>query len=124
FCTRRNVRMVINKMVEKGWIDWEPAIGRGKQSRLVFHSTDTELQYNHARKLVADGKLEPALEALGHDANKLAQLIQEQLGLSTQKGRQIVRVPYYRAFTNLNPLRPLRRSDQHLVRQIFNGLTR
>ncbi|MGB7997541.1 MAG: HTH-type transcriptional regulator SgrR [Photobacterium halotolerans] len=124
FCTRRNVRMVINKMVEKGWIDWEPAIGRGKQSRLVFHSTDTELQYNHARKLVADGKLEPALEALGHDANKLAQLIQEQLGLSTQKGRQIVRVPYYRAFTNLNPLRPLRRSEQHLVRQIFNGLTR
>ncbi|GAB6262915.1 HTH-type transcriptional regulator SgrR [Photobacterium sp. R1] len=124
FCTRRNVRMVINKMVEKGWIDWEPAIGRGKQSRLVFHSTDTELQYNHARKLVADGKLEPALEALGHDANRLAQLIQEQLGLTTQKGRQIVRVPYYRAFTNLNPLRPLRRSEQHLVRQIFNGLTR
>ncbi|QUJ70253.1 HTH-type transcriptional regulator SgrR (plasmid) [Photobacterium sp. GJ3] len=124
FCTRRNVRMVINKMVDKGWIEWEPAIGRGKQSRLVFQSTDTELQYHHARKLVADGKLEPALEALGNDANRLAQLIQEQLGLTTQKGRQIVRVPYYRAFTNLNPLRPLRRSEQHLVRQIFNGLTR
>ncbi|KLV03413.1 ABC transporter substrate-binding protein [Photobacterium aquae] len=124
FCTRRNVRMVINKMVEKGWIDWQPAVGRGKQSSLVFLSTDLELQQNHARKLVAEGKLEPALEALGNNADKLAQLIQEQLGHTTAHGKQIVRLPYYRAFTNLNPLQPLRRSEQHLVRQIFNGLTR
>lgn len=62
FCTRRNVRMVINKMVDKGWINWEPAVGRGKQSRLTFCSTDSELQLMHARKLVAEGKLEPALE--------------------------------------------------------------
>ncbi|MGF1723476.1 HTH-type transcriptional regulator SgrR [Photobacterium nomapromontoriensis] len=124
FCTRRNVRMVINKMVENGWIDWEPAVGRGKQSRLTFHSTDSELQLIHARKLVAEGKLEPALEALGNNADKLAQIIQEQLGHTTAHGKQIVRLPYYRAFSNLNPLQPLRRSEQHLVRQIFNGLTR
>ncbi|UTV29938.1 HTH-type transcriptional regulator SgrR [Photobacterium atrarenae] len=124
FCTRRNVRMVINKMVEKGWIEWQPAVGRGKQSKLVFHSSDTELQYMHARKLVAEGKLEPALETLGNNADKLAQLIQEQLGHTTAQGRQILRLPYYRPFSNLNPLHPLRRSEQHLVRQIFNGLTR
>lgn len=124
FCTRRNVRMVINKMVEKGWIDWQPAVGRGKQSKLVFHSSDSELQYMHARKLVAEGKLEPALEVLENNADKLAQLIQEQLGHTTAQGKQIVRLPYYRAFSNLNPLCPLRRSEQHLARQIFNGLTR
>ena len=45
FCTRRNVRMVINKMVDKGWIDWQPAVGRGKQSRLIFNSTDSCLLY-------------------------------------------------------------------------------
>ena len=123
FCTRRNVRMVINKMVEKGWIDWQPAVGRGKLSKLVFHSSDSELQYMHARKLVAEGKLEPALEALDNNADKLAQLIQEQLGHTTAQGKQIVRLPYYRAFSNLNPLHPLRRSEQHLARQIFNGLT-
>ncbi|WP_299013360.1 HTH-type transcriptional regulator SgrR [uncultured Photobacterium sp.] len=124
FCTRRNVRMVINKMVDKGWIDWQPAVGRGKLSKLVFHSSDSELQYMHAKKLVAEGKLEPALDALENNADKLAQLIQEQLGHTTAQGKQIVRLPYYRAFSNLSPLRPLRRSEQHLVRQIFNGLTR
>ncbi|MBV1841976.1 HTH-type transcriptional regulator SgrR [Photobacterium ganghwense] len=124
FCTRRNVRMVMNKMAENGWIDWDPAVGRGKLSRLTFHSTDSELQQLHARKLVAEGKLEPALEALDYNADKLAQIIQEQLGHTTAHGQQIVRLPYYREFTNLNPLQPLRRSEQHLVRQIFNGLTR
>ncbi|WP_318434996.1 SgrR family transcriptional regulator [Photobacterium leiognathi] len=123
FCTRRNVRMVINKMVEKGWIDWQPSVGRGKQSRLVFNSTDSELQFMQARKLVADGKLENALSVLNHNAEKLVQLIQEQMGISHVHGRQIVRLPYYRSFGNLNPLKPLRRSEQHLIRQIFSGLT-
>ncbi|HIF9343087.1 TPA: HTH-type transcriptional regulator SgrR [Photobacterium damselae] len=123
FCTRRNVRMVINKMVDEGWINWQPAVGRGKQSHLTFHSSDSELQLNHARKLVADGKLEPALSALDNNADKLAQLIQEQLGLSHHLGKQIVRLPYYRSFEALDPLKPLRRSEQHLIRQIFNGLT-
>ncbi|MGF1703832.1 HTH-type transcriptional regulator SgrR [Photobacterium makurazakiensis] len=124
FCTRRNVRMVINKMADQGWITWEPAVGRGKLSRLTFHSTESELQMIHARKLVAEGKLEPALEALSNNADMLAQIIQEQLGHTTAHGKQIVRLPYYRAFSNLNPLQPLRRSEQHLVKQIFNGLTR
>lgn len=123
FCTRRNVRMVINKMVAKGWVDWQPAVGRGKQSRLIFNNTDSELQLQHARKLVAEGKLEPALVALDHDAEKLVQLIQEQLGISHHQGKQIVRLPYYRCFENITPLTPLRRSEQHLVRQIFSGLT-
>ncbi|WP_058119003.1 SgrR family transcriptional regulator [Photobacterium kishitanii] len=123
FCTRRNVRMVINKMVTKGWIDWQPAVGRGKQSRLIFNNTDSELQLQHARKLVAEGKLEPALATLDHNAEKLVQLIQEQLGISHHQGRQIVRLPYYRSFENITPLKPLRRSEQHLVRQIFSGLT-
>lgn len=123
FCTRRNVRMVINKMVSEGWIDWQPAVGRGKQSRLIFNNTDSELQLQHARKLVASGKLEPALVALDHNAEKLVQLIQEQLGVSHHQGKQIVRLPYYRRFENITPLKPLRRSEQHLVRQIFSGLT-
>ncbi|SMY15982.1 SgrR family transcriptional regulator [Photobacterium aquimaris] len=123
FCTRRNVRIVINKMVSEGWIDWQPAVGRGKQSRLIFNNTDSELQLNYARKLVAEGKLEPALVTLDHNAEKLVQLIQEQLGISHHQGKQIVRLPYYRSFENITPLKPLRRSEQHLVRQIFSGLT-
>ncbi|WP_028022643.1 SgrR family transcriptional regulator [Enterovibrio calviensis] len=123
-CTRRNARMVLSKMAEHGWLSWEPAVGRGKQSQLIFHRSDSDLQMKRVRKWVKDGKLDAALEDLGNDASKLAQLIQEQLGVSTQEGKQIIRLPYYRAFPCLNPAKPLRRSEQHLITQIFNGLTR
>lgn len=123
-CTRRNARMVLNKMAEQGWLSWTPAVGRGKLSRLTFHRSDAELQMKRIRRWVNEGKLDAALEDLGNDAAKLARLIQEQLGASTQEGRQIIRLPYYRAFPSLNPTKPLRRSEQHLVTQIFNGLTR
>ncbi|WP_235956041.1 SgrR family transcriptional regulator [Grimontia sedimenti] len=123
-CTRRNARMVLNKMAEQGWLSWEPAVGRGKQSRLTFHRSDSDLQMRRVRKWVQEGKLDAALEELDNDAAKLARLIQEQLGVSTQEGKQIIRLPYYRSFPTLNPAKPLRRSEQHLVSQIFNGLTR
>lgn len=29
FCTRRNARIVLNKLAEEGWIEWHPAAGRG-----------------------------------------------------------------------------------------------
>ncbi|MDD1779735.1 SgrR family transcriptional regulator [Enterovibrio sp. ZSDZ35] len=123
-CTRRNARMVLNKMAEQGWLSWDPAVGRGKQSRLNFYRTESDLQMRRVRKWVQEGKLDAALEELDNDAEKLARLIQEQLGVSTQEGKQIIRLPYYRSFPTLNPTKPLRRSEQHLVTQIFNGLTR
>ena len=35
-CTRRNTRIVLNKLAEEGWIEWIPAAGRGKQSHACF----------------------------------------------------------------------------------------
>ncbi|MEZ8127434.1 SgrR family transcriptional regulator [Enterovibrio norvegicus] len=124
FCTRRNARMVLNKMAEQGWLTWDPAVGRGKQSRLTFHRSQSDLQMKRVREWVKNGKLDAALEHLDNDAAKLAQLIQEQLGVTTQEGKQIIRLPYYRAFPSLNPSKPQRRSERHLITQIFNGLTR
>jgi SgrR family transcriptional regulator len=54
----------------------------------------------------------------------LTPLLIEQLGQATREGRQILRVPYYRPLPGLLPTAPLRRSEIHLSRQIFNGLTR
>ncbi|MFD2178094.1 SgrR family transcriptional regulator [Veronia pacifica] len=123
-CTRRNARMVLNKMAETGWITWQPAVGRGKLSRLIFHRSTSDLQQKRLRQWISEGKLDAAFDALNHDAGKLALLIQELLGSSTREGKQIIRLPYYRPFYCLNPAKPLRRSENHLIRQIFNGLTR
>lgn len=124
FCTRRNTRMVISKMVEEGWVEWEPAVGRGKLSRLRFLQTDQEISLSQAKRFVAEGRLDQALAALNHDNSQLALVIQDQLGLSHQQGKQIIRLPYYRQLANLNPLKPIRRSEQHIINEIFSGLTK
>ncbi len=53
-----------------------------------------------------------------------AQLLRSKLGYSVRADYQRLCIPYYRTMPSLCPGIPLRRSEQHLVRQIFSGLTR
>jgi len=124
FCTRRNARIVLNKMEEEGWIEWHPAAGRGKLSKLIFKRNRADVSENLARRYLDEGKIGQALSVLDHDANKLTQVIQSYLGVQHQQGLQVVRLPYYRPLSMLNPLKPMRRSEQHIARQIYSGLTR
>ncbi|EDP60884.1 SgrR family transcriptional regulator [Vibrio sp. AND4] len=124
FCTRRNARIVLNKLEEEGWIEWHPAAGRGKLSKLVFKRNRSDVSENLARRYLDEGKIGQALEALDNNAAKLTQVIQGYLGLQHRQGEQVVRLPYYRPLAMLNPQKPMRRSEQHIVRQVFSGLTK
>ncbi len=124
FCTRRNARIVLNKLEEEGWIEWHPAAGRGKQSRLQFKRNRNDVSETLARRYLEEGKVGQALNVLDRDAAKLTKVIQNYLGLSHQQGEQVVRLPYYRPLAVLNPRKPMRRSEQHIARHVFSGLTK
>ncbi|EMK6918530.1 SgrR family transcriptional regulator [Vibrio cholerae] len=124
FCTRRNARIVLNKMEEEGWIDWHPAAGRGKLSQLIFKRSRADVSENLARRYLNEGKIGQAFAVLDQDAAKLTQVIESYLGVQHQEGLQVVRLPYYRQLSMLNPQKPMRRSEQHIARQVFSGLTR
>lgn len=123
-CTRRNARIVLNKLAEEGWIEWHPAAGRGKLSQLLFKRNRNDVSLNLARRYLEDGKIGQALNVLDSDAGKLTQVIQSYLGVQHQEGQQVIRLPYYRSLSMLNPLKSMRRSEQHISRQVFSGLTR
>ena len=123
-CTRRNARMVLNKMATQGWIEWRPAPGRSKRSQLSFYQTDSHIQMKRVRDFFKSGKLPIAREEQHQDPNKLATLIEKQMGFSNQNGKLTLRLPYYRAFSCLNPANPLRTTEQELVFLLFNGLTK
>ncbi|GAK86234.1 SgrR sugar-phosphate stress [Vibrio ponticus] len=123
-CTRRNARIVLNKMEEEGWIEWHPSPGRGKLSQLVFLRSRSDVSENLARRYLEEGKVGHALKVLDQDTAKLAQVVESYLGVQQQEGRQVVRLPYYRPLLALNPLKNIRRSERHIVRQIFSGLTK
>ncbi|WP_089138232.1 SgrR family transcriptional regulator [Vibrio rumoiensis] len=122
-CTRRNTRIVLNKLAEEGWIEWMPAAGRGKLSRLIFKRNKIDVSENLAKRYLEEGKIEHALSVLDNDPARLTQVFQGYLGFSHLEGQQVIRLPYYRQLTTLNPLKPTRRSEQHIIRQIFSGLT-
>ncbi|ASU23993.1 SgrR family transcriptional regulator [Vibrio qinghaiensis] len=124
FCTRRNARIVLNKMEDEGWIEWRPAAGRGKLSDLIFKRSRSDVSENLARRYLDEGKIGHAFSVLDQDAAKLTQVIQSYLGVQHQEGLQVIRLPYYRPLSMLNPLKSMRRSEQHIVMQIFSGLTR
>lgn len=124
FCTRRNARIVLNKMEEEGWLEWHPAPGRGKLSQLVFKRSRSDVSETLARRYLDEGKISQALKALDQDTAKLAQVIESYLGVVHQQGEQVIRLPYYRPLSTLNPAKRVRRSELHIITQIFSGLTK
>ncbi|WGV98116.1 SgrR family transcriptional regulator [Vibrio sp. YMD68] len=124
FCTRRNARIVLNKMEEEGWIEWKPAPGRGKLSQLNFKRSRSDVNETLAKQYLDEGRISHALSVLDNDSAKLARVIDGYLGVQHQEGQQVIRLPYYRPLSMLNTNKNMRRSEQHIAQQIFSGLTR
>lgn len=123
-CTRRHVRSLLGQMEAQGWIQWSSRAGRGYRSTLRCLCPPEHLLRQRVEGLLSQGHIEQAMELMETEPQQLTPLLLKQLGKTQQQGEQILRVPYYRPMPNLNPGLPLRRSEIHLVRQIFNGLTR
>ncbi|EJL93953.1 transcriptional regulator SgrR [Pantoea sp. RIT-PI-b] len=122
-CSRRHMRNLLNAMQNEGWLIWQAEAGRGKRSMLSFCYTGLALQQQRAEDLLEQDRIEQLVQLVG-DKNQVRQMIAAHLGRSFRQGKHILRVLYYRPLPNLLPGSPLRRSETHLARQIFNGLMR
>lgn len=121
-CSRRHMRTLLNGMQAKGWLDWKTEVGRGKRSQLKFLYSAQALQQERAQDLLEQDSIEQLVQIIG-DKDTVRQMLVSHLGRSFRQGRHILRVLYYRPLLNLLPGTALRRSETHIVRQIFSGLT-
>jgi SgrR family transcriptional regulator len=121
-CSRRHMRTLLNSMQDKGWLHWQTEVGRGKRSRLKFLYTALALQQERAEDLLEQDSIEQLVQIVG-DKDTVRQMLVSHIGRSFRQGRHILRVLYYRPLLNLLPGTALRRSESHIVRQIFSGLT-
>lgn len=122
-CSRRHMRNLLNAMQAEGWLEWQAEAGRGKRSRLSFLYTGLALQQQRAEDLLDQDRIDQLVQLVG-DKNSVRQMLLSHLGRSFRQGKHILRVLYYRPLLNLLPGTPLRRSETHLARQIFSGLTK
>jgi MarR-like DNA-binding transcriptional regulator SgrR of sgrS sRNA len=118
------MRALLVQMQSAGWLAWQASPGRGHQAQLRLFRNEHQLLVAKADHLLNAGDFSGALELLGDEKQLITPLLRAKLGYSIRDDYQSLRIPYYRAMPNLYPGTPLRRSEIHLVRQLFNGLTR
>lgn len=123
-CSKRHMRALLIKMQACQWLEWRATPGRGHQAQLNLLRDEQQLLMARADRLLACGDFTAAADLLGDEQQQLTVLLRARLGYSIRDDHQILRVPYYRTMPNLFPGTALRRSETHLVRQLFNGLTR
>ena len=123
YCSKRHMRTLIIHMQQAGWLTWHSQPGRGHRARLTLHYSSQALILAKAERLLDRNDMHGVLAVLGDDRQYLTQLLRNRMGYSVHEDRQSLRIPYYRTLHNLYPGTPLRRSEVHLVKQIFSGLT-
>lgn len=123
-CSIRNTRNMLNRMSENEWLVWQARAGRGRHSSLRLLMTPDMLFNKNVNEMLANQDVGKMLKFIGQEKHLLEQMIQYQFGASGEGSETRVRIPYYRDLDTLNPLRPLRRTERHLLRQCLSGLTR
>ncbi|MDE2429736.1 MAG: SgrR family transcriptional regulator [Burkholderiales bacterium] len=122
-CSERNMRILLSRMQEQGWLRWTSARGRGHHSNLEFIKSPDALALDHLNGLLARGELEQAFASLGkNQRQQLVNRLPEYLGIPDQN-LQRLRMPLYRQIVSLDPLESYGRLEAHLIRQIFARLT-
>lgn len=121
-CSRRHIRSLLGSMQKEGWLLWHAEAGRGKRSRLSFLYTGLTLQQQRAEDLLEQDRIDQLIQLIG-DKETVRQMLLSHIGRRFRQGKHILRVLYYRPLRNLLPGSALRRSEMHIVRQIFSGLT-
>ncbi|MBU8715725.1 SgrR family transcriptional regulator [Brevibacillus parabrevis] len=131
-CTERNVKKIIKQLVEQGWIEWTPGRGRGIGSQLVFLRSVEQIVMPLAKAQIEQGDLERAMQLLQESRlpaggrERFFDWLSGQFGFHSQiveeRTLDTLRMSFYRTIPRLDPAFVNRRTESHMVRQIFDTL--
>lgn len=124
FCSERHVRTLLRQAQDAGWLTWVARSGRGKRGELRFHVAPESLRNTMMEEALKNGQQHNALELAQLAPQALRALLHPFLGGQWQNDTPTLRIPYYRPLDPLHPGFLPGRAEQHLVGQIFSGLTR
>ncbi|NEN81961.1 ABC transporter substrate-binding protein [Paenibacillus elgii] len=136
-CTERNVKLLLRGMQARDWIRWAPGRGRGNRSRLELWAEPDRLLLEQVKDRLARGRLREAvaLAEQGTDTpdgrRQLAELLQEAFGYRREASTddktgpvEVLRFPSYRQLGSMDPAYATRRTELHMIRQLFDTLVR
>lgn len=119
-------------MDEKGWIRWLPGRGRGHLSKLTLLIPIQSLLIDEVKQLAVNGRFNQAFElletnGLAEEQNKsFLQWLSSSLGYQSEiegdMRKDTLRLPAYRSLPMLDPCFVTRRTEMHIVKQVFETL--
>lgn len=132
-CTTRNVKFLLKKWSEQGWLTWQAGRGRGNHSTLVIHYPFEEGARCYFEELLQRDKLGEALQLI-HQPNfpsalrdELQQRVGSRFGFQVQEeslrpALDILRLPVRRRFSSLDPMFATVSWENKIVRLLFDTL--
>ncbi|OPA79370.1 hypothetical protein BVG16_09820 [Paenibacillus selenitireducens] len=133
YCTVRNVKLIIRRLEEEGWIQWQAGRGRGNLSRLTFLADKDNLVLEHAQQHAERGEYKQAFDLLHAYSeetqvkSKFMDWLDTQFGYRTESWQgkneaDMLRFPVYRPINTLDTGELVYAFDSHMARQIFDRL--
>ncbi|WP_409347245.1 ABC transporter substrate-binding protein [Paenibacillus sp. MBLB4367] len=134
YCSERNVKLILRKLTDQGWIEWKPGRGRGHHSYIRLLASIDRLVTEEAQELVEAGNLKTAFELIQFKSVSAAARERFMRWLSGHFGYlelgendnkvDTLRFSLAKSNLTLDPVEALFSKDQHLVRQISDTLVR
>lgn len=130
-CTPRYVKLIVRKLRDQNWIDWQAGKGRGHSSVLTMRKDADELLQEEARSRVEQGEVREAMNLMSRFGTvavkkRFMEWLSQGIGFSTKtvsdRLQDTLRLPVYRAIYTLDPAIVYYAFDCHMASQIFNTL--
>lgn len=131
YCTERNVKILIRKMLEMEWIAWTPGRGRGNRSAIRFLASVEDLLFTEAKLHVEQGNLNSAMSLFqieGLDSGIMDRFLAWLGSFFGYRGTlesgepETLRLPMQIRVLTLDPVDVLFSGDLHFVKQAFDAL--
>ncbi|MBY0121767.1 ABC transporter substrate-binding protein [Bacillus sp. S/N-304-OC-R1] len=131
FCSQRNTKFILSKLIESGWILFSPGRGRGNKSHLTFLKSIDDAAFSEAINLFMNGKITEGLELAtlygSPDLKKqLLEWLNQYFGYTQQENakvvKDIIRLPMFRTFNSIVPSKAFFDFDVHLIKQVYDTI--
>ncbi len=131
-CSTRNVKIILKKLIDKDWITWKAGRGRGNHSKLTFYQPLEAVLIEYVSELIKKEKMNEAIQLLNQKQlpiplkKRMQDFLQRQFGFQVEKKQDrqldILKIPFRRKLSSLDPTYVSSASEIHFVNQIFDTL--
>jgi len=132
YCTTRNVKIIMRKLVDEGIVDWRAGVGRGNPSQLTLLRDLDDVLDAYFQELLSKGRMKDAIDLLYKKdlpsslRSRLQGMLENQFGFQVEHTRSakldVLRVVRIRKLGTLDPGFVFIAAEAYFLEQICSTL--